>query len=365
MPPGRSRSCSSRCKQVYDSQHPHFVLYARSQVEQLVGPELASKGGLQIYTTLDPDLQTAAEESVTKQVAQLGNRARTTARWWRSGPRRARLWRWSAARTSTASEISGQINMAVQPRQPGSALKPFIYLTSFEMPAEVSMNADDAQKALQTREAALSATPVSGQDSNAAEPPGAIEPPGYWTPGTTIMDILTEFPDPNGPYKPTNYDNKEHGLVTVRTALANSLNIPAVKALQHIGLDRFKDTMQKAGVTTLTRPDYGLSLALGGGEVTLLELTGAYATLANGGTRVPVSPDRVRSRRRWPLDLAGHGRARGGRLPRRIGRRCDGCGDHAATERAGIRPATCLPDYLDPVRCRRPAACCSAAPRTS
>ena len=144
-------------------------------------------------------------------------------------------------------EISGQINMAVQPRQPGSALKPFVYLTSFEMPAEVSTNPDDAQKALQPREAALSATPAAGQDPNAAEPPSAIEPPGYWTPGTPIMDVLTEFPDPSGPYKPTNYDNKEHGLVTVRTALANSLNIPAVKTLQHVGLDRFKDTMQQGG----------------------------------------------------------------------------------------------------------------------
>ncbi len=73
----------------------------------------------------------------------------------------------------------------------------------------------------------------------------------------------------------------------MRSALANSYNIPAVKALEHVGMDRLK-VMARVGITTLTRPDYGLSLTLGGGDVTLLELTGAYAVLANGGTRVPV-----------------------------------------------------------------------------
>ena len=110
------------------------------------------------------------------------------------------------------------------------------------------------------------------------------------------MDVRTQFPDgANPPYVPVNYDGKEHGLVTVRSALANSYNIPAVKALQHIGLDRLKDMAGRLGITTLTRPDYGLSLTLGGGEVTLLEMTGAYATLANGGVRA-----RSRHRlRRW------------------------------------------------------------------
>ena len=343
-------------KQVYDSQHPHFVLYARSQVEQLVGPELSSKGGLKIYTTLDPDLQTAAEDSVKKQVAQLGKQGAHNGAVVAVRPKTGEIVAMVGSADFSSEQISGQINMAIQPRQPGSALKPFVYLTSFEMPAEVSTNPDDAQKALQTREASLSATPAAGQDPNAAEPPSAIEPPGYWTPATPIMDILTEFPDPNGPYKPTNYDNKEHGLVTVRTALANSLNIPAVKVLQHIGLDRFKDTMQKAGVTTLTRPDYGLSLALGGGEVTLLELTNAYATLANGGTRVPVSPIAC------VLDADGRLIWRGTAAPEVEG--CLGASGDAARGVA-ITPqpseqafdsAARLPDHLHPVRCRRSAA---------
>ena len=101
---------------------------------------------------------------------------------------------------------------------------------------------------------------------------------------------------PRRPYEPVNYDGRFHGPVTVRTALANSYNIPAVKTLQFVGIyddpntpgqDGFLAMAHRLGITTLTRPDYGLSLTLGGGEVSLLELTGAFAILANNGGRVP------------------------------------------------------------------------------
>ena len=108
----------------------------------------------------------------------------------------------------------------------------------------------------------------------------------------------SEFPpsgDPNdtrAPYKPVNYDGRFHGPVTVRTALANSFNIPAVKTLQFVGIYNGLIPMAKRlGITTLTRNDYGLSLTLGGGEVTLLEMTSAFATFANGGRRVPAGRD--------------------------------------------------------------------------
>ncbi len=256
-------------KQVYNSQYPHFVQYARSQVEQTLGPQLAAKGGLRIYTTLDRRIQDIAQEEVTKQTAALakqgGNNAATVA----IRPGTGEVLALVGSADFNSAEISGQIDMALAPRQPGSAIKPFTYLAAFEMPAAV--NTDPAAE----RSAQIS----------------AIEPPGYWTPATAIMDVRTEFPDgANPPYVPTNYDGKEHGLVNVRTALGNSYNIPAVKTLEHVGLERLKDVARRAGITTLTQPDYGLSLTLGGGEVTLLELTGAYATLANGGTRVPLSP---------------------------------------------------------------------------
>lgn len=283
-------------QQVYDSRYPHFVLYARGQVEQVVGPELASKGGLRIYTTLDARLQAAAEEVVKKQVAALavqnGNNGAVVA----VRPGTGEVLALVGSADFNDVQISGQINMALAPRQPGSALKPFVYLATFEMPAAVD-TAPSAVAAAQSARVASELSSTLGTPAAAAAQVSAIEPPGYWAPATAIMDIRTEFPDGAGkpPYVPYNYggneqDVKEHGLVSVRTALANSYNIPAVKALEHVGLDGLKDVMQRAGITTLTRSDYGLSLALGGGEVTLLELTGAYATLANGGVRVPLSP---------------------------------------------------------------------------
>ena len=98
------------------------------------------------------------------------------------------------------------------------------------------------------------------------------------------------------PYIPVNYDGRFHGPVTLRSALANSYNIPAVKALQFIGIkddpatgfpDGFLNFARRVGISTLNRDDYGLSLTLGGGEVTLLEMTGAFATFANSGRRIP------------------------------------------------------------------------------
>ena len=258
-------------QQSYTMEHPHFVLYVRDLVEKQIGPELMSKGGLRIYTTLDPKIQAAAEDEVAKQVAKLqaqGQNA-TDGALVAVRPATGEVLAMVGSADFHNDEISGQINMAVAPRQPGSSIKPITYLAAFEMPAVP---------------APKDATPASDAFS-------AVEAPGGWTPSTVIMDVKTQFPDgANPPYIPGNYDGKEHGLVTVRSALANSYNIPAVKTLEHVGLDRLKDMAGRLGITTLTRPDYGLSLTLGGGEVTLLEMTGAYATLANGGVRAPLTP---------------------------------------------------------------------------
>ncbi len=307
-------------KQVYDSRHPHFVLYARSQVEQLVGPELASKGGLKIYTTLDPDLQAAAEESVKKQVAQLGkqgahNGAVVAVRPEDGRDRGDGRQRGLQQRRDQRPDQHG----ASQPRQPGSALKPFVYLTVVrDASGGRAPTPTTRRRRCRRGWPRWQRRPRAGQDPNATGAAERDRAAGLLDARRRpIMDILTEFPDPSGPYKPTNYDNKEHGLVTVRTALANSLNIPAVKALQHIGLDRFKDTMSKAGVTTLTRPDYGLSLALGGGEVTLARTD---RRVCNAGERRHAragEPDRLRARCGRAADLAGRGGARGAGVPRR------------------------------------------------
>jgi membrane peptidoglycan carboxypeptidase len=132
--------------------------------------------------------------------------------------------------------------VATSPQQPGSAIKPLTYLAALEQ---------------------------------------------GWTAGTMLMDVEQSFPDgANPPYEPTNYDDEEWGPVSLRTALACSRNIPAVSTLHQLGLPALLEVTDRLGIHSLDRDDYGLSLTLGGGEVTLLEMTAAYGALANGGRRV-------------------------------------------------------------------------------
>ncbi len=234
-----------------DLNAPHFSLYVRQQVEAITGdPAALYVRGLHVTTSLDRELQAEAERIVAEQVNALADRNVSNGALVAMQPDSGEILAFVGSKDFDDASISGQVNMALAPRQPGSALKPFVYLTAFE------------------------------KDPERSEDP--------WTPGTLIPDILTEFPDgANPPYVPTNYDGQEHGMVTVRAALANSYNIPAVAALQHVGLPDFIETLERLGISTLDRPDYGLSLALGGGELPLVELTGAYASLASGGRLTP------------------------------------------------------------------------------
>ncbi len=231
-----------------DFQYPHFVLMVRQELEATYGPEVVTKGGLRVITTLDPDLQAAAEQAVQEGMRSLAERRAnaTNAALVALDPQTGEVLALVGSADFNDEAISGQVNMAVTPRQTGSVIKPLDYLATFEMPTD------------------------------------------YWTPATMILDERTEFPDGPGrpPYVPRNYDGKFHGPVSVRSALANSYNIPAVKALQHAGIPALKDLAQRLGISTLTRDDYGLSLALGSGEVSLLEMTNAFAAFANGGQRL-------------------------------------------------------------------------------
>jgi len=149
-------------------------------------------------------------------------------------------------------DIDGQVNVALSERQPGSSFKPFTYVTAFAQ--------------------------------------------GY-TPATMIMDVRTSFPDdPNPPYVPENHDRRFHGPVLLRQALARSLNVPAVAMLYRAGVKNVLDTAHRMGINTLNRDFYGLSLTLGGGEVTLLDLTYGYSVFANGGVMVgePVLPENAK-----------------------------------------------------------------------
>ena len=233
-------------------RYPHWVEYIRSLLESRFDPQTIYRSGFTVYTTLDPDMQDAAQQMVTTQVNALADKHVTDGALVAIKPSTGEILAMVGSPDFNNDANAGQINMAVSPtRQPGSSIKPFTYLAAFEK---------------------------------------------GWTPATLIWDVPSEFPpsglpnDPNPKYVPTNFDLKFHGPVTVRTALANSYNIPAVKTLQFVGV--YGDTgliamAKRLGITSLTRNDYGLSLTLGGGEVSLLEMTGGYAVIANGGIKVP------------------------------------------------------------------------------
>jgi 1A family penicillin-binding protein len=226
---------------------PHFVAYVRRVVEETYGPEALYRGeGLRIYTTLDSELQAKAEEIVAEHVAGLADHNATNGALVAIEPSTGYILAMVGSADFYNEEIDGQVNVALQERQPGSSIKPVTYVAAFEK---------------------------------------------GWTPATLIWDLETQFPDgANPPYVPRNYDRRFHGPVLVRGALANSYNVPAVKTLQFVGIPAFKEMASRLGITTFTRDDYGLSLTLGGGEVKLLEMAGAYAVFANGGVRVPPTP---------------------------------------------------------------------------
>jgi penicillin-binding protein 1C len=239
---------------------PHFVVYVRQIVEAMYGPEALYRGtGLRIYTTLDGHLQALAEESVREGVAALAAQNATNAALVALDPSTGHIVAMVGSVDFYDESIDGQVNVALRCRQPGSSIKPFTYVAAFER---------------------------------------------GWTPATLMWDVRTEFPDgANPPYVPVNYDERYHGPMLLRDALANSYNVPAVEALQFVGVNGLLEISTRLGVESLVHPElhcpdypyeqpptYGLALTLGGGEAKLLEMTGAFAVFANHGVRVPTSP---------------------------------------------------------------------------
>lgn len=239
---------------------PHFVFYARNLLEEKYGQKLVSEGGLNIYTSLDLNLQRMVQQKAAEHIDNLEYRNIHNAAVVVMQPETGQILAmvgsvdYNAVKpTNTPGEegnvLDGQVNVAIRERQPGSALKPFTYLAAMEQ----GMN-----------------------------------------PSTVIMDVPTEFDAGDGTkYRPHNYNRRWHGAVRIRGALANSLNMPAVKALDFAGIQYTLDLLDRVGIRKgLKRgaQNYGLSLTLGGGEVTLLELTNAYNTLASRGRYIPATP---------------------------------------------------------------------------
>lgn len=230
---------------------PHFVFFVLERLAAELGPDAVARGGLTITTTLDLGLQEAAERALRRQIAALASpydgspdrRARNGAVVVLD-PRDGAILAMVGSPDFTNDAIQGQVNAALALRQPGSAIKPLTYAAALER---------------------------------------------GWTPATTLLDVPTAFTDADGRvYAPQNYDRAFHGPLSLREALATSSNVAAVRTLDFVGVPALLEMASRLGITSLgDNPGrFGLALTLGSGEVTLLELTGAYAAFANGGMRV-------------------------------------------------------------------------------
>jgi 1A family penicillin-binding protein len=219
---------------------PHFVMQVKEILAEKYGEKAIEQDGLKIYTTLDAYKQNIAEEVVKKKALENDTKFRASnASLVSIDPKTGQILAMVGSRDYFDNSIDGQVNVALQLRQPGSSIKPIIYAAAFEK--------------------------------------------GY-TPNTVLYDVVTNFSTTGTPYEPHNYNGKEYGPVSMKKALAGSLNIPAVKTLYLAGIDRVTTLAKKLGYTTLADKDrFGLSLVLGGGEVRLIEHTNAYSAFAREG----------------------------------------------------------------------------------
>lgn len=232
---------------------PHFSLWIKEQLTELYGERTVEQGGLKVISTLDYDKQKIAEEAVKNGIKKIEEKGGANAALVAIDPKTGQILSMVGSRDFYASplpegckpgiscQFDPHVNVSLRERQPGSSFKPIVYTAGF----------------------------IKG-----------------YTPTNILYDVITTFKNEPKDYTPHNYDGKERGPVTVRQALAGSLNIPAVKMIYLTGIERVLDLAENLGYTTLNdRSRFGLSLVLGGGEVKLLEHVAAYGALANDGAR--------------------------------------------------------------------------------
>ncbi|HSW89465.1 MAG TPA: transglycosylase domain-containing protein [Patescibacteria group bacterium] len=231
-----------------DIKAPHFVFYIKDLLSQQYSDYDIARSGLRVTTTLDLDIQNKAQASLSAEINKLKNYRVGNGAAVITNPKTGEILAMIGSRDYFDATHDGQFNVTTGFRQPGSSIKPLNYVTAFE-----------SQKL---------------------------------TPGSMLLDIPTCFQVAGQPnYCPKNYDGTFRGPVQVRFALGNSLNIPAVKTLAINGVNSFINSATAMGITTWTDPTrYGLSLTLGGGEVTMLDMATAYGTIANEGVRVNLHP---------------------------------------------------------------------------
>ena len=227
---------------------PHFVLYVKDLLIAKYGEKAVEEGGLKVTTSLDLDIQNFAQTAVADEVDKLPTYYHVT-----NGaslvtdPANGEILAMVGSKDYFNNEIAGNVNITTSLRQPGSSIKPINYAVGL----------------------------LNGY--NAA---------------TTFIDQPICFPNQGGQnYCPLNYDLKWHGLVQMRYALGNSLNIPAVKMLEVNGIEKMVATASAMGITTFTEPQkYGLSLTLGGAEVRMVDMATAFGVFANSGYRIDLHP---------------------------------------------------------------------------
>ncbi|MBI4096767.1 MAG: PBP1A family penicillin-binding protein [Candidatus Levybacteria bacterium] len=227
---------------------PHFVLYIKDLLIKKYGEKMAEEGGLKVITSLDSEIQEFAQNSVAQNIDKLQGYHVTNGAALVTNPATGEILAMVGSKDYFDEKIDGNVNITLALRQPGSSIKPINYAV------------------------------------------GLIE--GY-TGATTFVDQPICFPTNLGKkYCPVNYDGKWQGAIQMRYALGNSINIPAIKMLKVNGIANMIATASAMGITTFTdSPDrYGLSLTLGGGEVTMLEMAAAYGVFANGGYKINLHP---------------------------------------------------------------------------
>lgn len=224
---------------------PHFSLMVRDALVQKYGEDKVNLGGLKVTTTLDLDLQNYVQASLSAEMKKISKLRISNGAAIVTHPNTGEIIALVGSKDYYDDEIDGQVNVVTSLRQPGSSIKPLNYATGLLL---------------------------------------------GWPTSTTYLDVPTCF-NVSGQkqYCPKNYDNSFRGPVSMRQSLANSLNIPAVKQLALNGLDSFIATASAMGISSWTDPSrYGLSLTLGGGEVTMYDMAKAFSTFANQGVSVPL-----------------------------------------------------------------------------
>lgn len=219
---------------------PHFVMYVRSRLAEKYGERFVSQGGLKVITTLDLNLQEKTEEIVSEEVEKIKNLKVSNGAALITDAKTGQILSMVGSKNYWDTN-GGNFNVTTALRQPGSSIKPVTYATAFRL--------------------------------------------GF-SPGNTLLDTPVSFKNFWETYTPSNYDGKFRGPVSVRTALASSLNVPAVKMLSLVGLPEMLRTARELGITTLNDVNrYGLSLTLGGGEIKMVDMMAVYGAFSQMGKR--------------------------------------------------------------------------------